>query len=86
MKYKIFKTKDNNYKLLKKNQRTQNPIILQYSTFILYRGLDKKLVLNMITYYEFMVRNLAGVLMHPETLKNIEKVHYAIEHNLPVKR
>lgn len=48
--------------------------------------MDKKLVLNMITYYEFMMRNLTGVIMHPETQKNIEKVHYAIEHNLPLKR
>ena len=40
----------------------------------------------MITYYEFMVRNLAGCLMHPDTLASIEKVHYAVEHNLPLKR
>ena len=40
----------------------------------------------MITYYEFMVRNLTGCLMHPDTMASIEKVHYAVEHNLPLKR
>jgi hypothetical protein len=40
----------------------------------------------MITYYEFMYRNLTGMLMHPEVKKRIELVHYKVEHNLPVKR
>ena len=40
----------------------------------------------MITYYEFMQRNLQGCIMHPDTLKSIEKVHYSVEHNLPIRR
>ncbi len=54
--------------------------------YILVTELKKKLVLNSITYYEFMLRNLQGVTMHPETMKSIEVLHYHVEHNLPVRR
>jgi hypothetical protein len=40
----------------------------------------------MITYYEFMHRNLQGCIIHPDTLKSIEQVHYSVEHNLPLRR
>jgi hypothetical protein len=40
----------------------------------------------MITYYEFMSRNLVGCIIHPETVKAIETVHYHVEHNLPIRR
>lgn len=33
-----------------------------------------------------MHRNLQGSIMHPDTLKAIEKVHYRVEHNLPIER
>ena len=55
-------------------------------THILVTGLQKKIVLNSITYYEFQSRNLHGFTINPETLKAIEYVHYQIEHNLPVRR
>jgi hypothetical protein len=54
--------------------------------YILLSGIDKKLVLNQITYYEFQYRILQGVVINPETLKSIETVHYHVEHNLPVRR
>ncbi len=54
--------------------------------YILVSGLDKKLVMNAITYYEFQSRNLQGVVIHPDTMKAIETVHYHVEHNLPVRR
>jgi len=54
--------------------------------YILVTGLDKKLVLNAIAYYEFQARNLQGVVIHPETMKAIETVHYHVDHNLPVRR
>jgi hypothetical protein len=54
--------------------------------YILLSGIDKKLVLNQITYYEFQYRILQGVVINPETLKAIETVHYHVEHNLPVRR
>ena len=40
----------------------------------------------MITYYEFMHRNLEGCIIHPETIKSIETVHYHVEHNIPIRR
>lgn len=55
-------------------------------THVVISGLQKKIVLNMITYYEFQSRNLHGVLINPETLKAIETVHYHVEHNLPIRR
>lgn len=54
--------------------------------YVLVSGIEKKLVLNAITYYEFQHRNLQGVLINPETIKALETVHYHIEHNLPVRR
>jgi hypothetical protein len=33
-----------------------------------------------------MSRNLSGMVIHPETQKAIETVHYHVEHNLPIKR
>ena len=54
--------------------------------YILVTGMEKKLVLNTITYYEFQQRNLQGVIMNPETMKAMETVHYHVEHNLPVRR
>ena len=54
--------------------------------YMLVTGTQKKLVLNMIAYYEFQVRNIQGVLINPETLKSMEVVHYHVEHNLPVRR
>ena len=54
--------------------------------YILVTGLQKKLVMNMILYYEFQLRNLTGVTIHPEAKKSIETVHYHLEHNLPVRR
>lgn len=55
-------------------------------THILVSGLQKKIVLNSIIYYEFQSRNLHGFTINPETLKAIEYVHYQVEHNLPVRR
>jgi hypothetical protein len=40
----------------------------------------------MVTYYEFMSRNLIGCIINPETQKAIETVHYHVEHNLPIRR
>lgn len=54
--------------------------------YVLVTGLQKKLVLNALTYYEFQSRNLQGVVLHPETMKSMEIVHYHVEHNLPVRR
>lgn len=33
-----------------------------------------------------MSRNVAGIDYHPETKIAIEKVHYAVTHNIPIKR
>jgi hypothetical protein len=33
-----------------------------------------------------MSRNLSGMVIHPETQKAIETVHYHVENNLPIKR
>lgn len=55
-------------------------------THVLVEGLQKKIVLNMVLYYEFQARNLQGVLINPETIKAIETVHYHVEHNLPIRR
>eukprot|EP01017_Pseudomicrothorax_dubius_P038457 TRINITY_DN5761_c0_g2_i2.p1 TRINITY_DN5761_c0_g2~~TRINITY_DN5761_c0_g2_i2.p1 ORF type:complete len:576 (-),score=198.02 TRINITY_DN5761_c0_g2_i2:117-1844(-) len=54
--------------------------------FILVEGIQKKMVLNAITYYEFQYRNLQGVVIHPETIKSLETVHYHVENNMPVSR
>lgn len=53
---------------------------------ILVTGIQKKIVLNMITYYEFQSRNLHGFTINPETMKAIENVHYHVDHNLPIRR
>lgn len=55
-------------------------------THILVTGIQKKIVLNMITYYEFQSRNLHGFTINPETMKAIENVHYHVDHNLPIRR
>ncbi len=54
--------------------------------YVLVTGLQKKLVLNALTYYEFQSRNMQGVVLHPETMKSMEIIHYHVEHNLPVRR
>ncbi|EAS02419.1 hypothetical protein TTHERM_00727790 (macronuclear) [Tetrahymena thermophila SB210] len=54
--------------------------------YILITGMKKQLVLNQIAYYEFQSRNLQGFNLHPETMKAIEKIHYDVDHNIPVKR
>jgi len=54
--------------------------------YVLVTGLQKKLVLNALTYYEFQSRNLPGVALNPESMKSMEIVHYHVEHNLPVRR
>lgn len=53
---------------------------------ILVEGLTKKMVLNQIAYFEFQYRNMAGVVMHPESIRDIEIVHYHVENNLPIRR
>lgn len=55
-------------------------------THILVTGIQKKIVLNSIIYYEFQSRNLHGFVINPETLKAIENVHYHVDHNLPIRR
>jgi hypothetical protein len=49
-------------------------------------GTQKKVVMNMLHYYEFQERHLAGLYLNPETKKAIEIVHYHVQNNLPVKR
>jgi hypothetical protein len=33
-----------------------------------------------------MHRNIEGSVIHPETIKSMETVHYHVEHNLPIRR
>ncbi|EGR33783.1 hypothetical protein IMG5_038290, partial [Ichthyophthirius multifiliis] len=54
--------------------------------YVLITGIKKSIVINQLTYYEYMSRTLHGFVMHPETQKAIEKVHYDIEQNIPVRR
>ena len=53
---------------------------------ILIHGTKKQLVLNMILYYEFHMRNLEGAIIHPEAQKNLEIAKYHVENNLPLRR
>ncbi|KRX09563.1 hypothetical protein PPERSA_12306 [Pseudocohnilembus persalinus] len=54
--------------------------------YVLITGMQKRIVLNQVAYYEFQHRNLSGCIIHPETIKAIETIHYHVEHNLPVRR
>ena len=54
--------------------------------YVIVNSFDKKMILNMIAYYEFHYRNNQGVMINPDTLKSMEIVHYHVEHNLPVRR
>lgn len=42
----------------------------------LLQGLEKKCVLNLISYYEFQSRHIAGFELNPATKKSMEIVHY----------
>lgn len=55
-------------------------------THVILSGLDRKLVLNTITYYEMMNRHTGGNGFNEETKMVINDVHYHLEHNLPVKK
>lgn len=55
------------------------------ASHIIVTGFQKLVVLNAITYYEFLARNNPDfVMIHPEFIKNLEIVHHNVEHNLPV--
>ena len=53
---------------------------------MIVEGTQKKIVLNLIQYYEFQQRHIAGVFLNPETQKSMEIVHYHVQNNLPIKR
>lgn len=55
-------------------------------THVILTGLDRRLVLNSITYYEMMNRHLGGNGFNEDTTRVINDVHYHVEHNLPVKK
>lgn len=49
-------------------------------------GATKLGVLNHIQYLIHMNTYNPGFVLHPETIKTIENVHYCVNHNLPVNR
>ena len=49
-------------------------------------GMKKLVVLNEIQYLIHMNTYNPGFVLHPETIKAIENVHYCVNHNLPVNR
>lgn len=53
---------------------------------VILRGIEKKTVLTMINYIEFQHRHVSGLVLNPETMKNIETVHYHVMNNLPIQR
>lgn len=53
---------------------------------VILRGIEKKTVITLINYYEFQNRHIAGLELNPETIKNLEVVHYHVINNLPIKR
>ena len=78
---------------LEEIQKTKNEIAMVEKKveelepdYVIVNSFDKKMILNMIAYYEFHYRNNQGIMINPETLKSMEIVHYHVEHNLPVNR
>ena len=55
-------------------------------THTILNSLDRRLVLNSITYYEMMNRHMGGNGFSEETRKVVNDVHYNVEHNLPVRK
>lgn len=55
-------------------------------THVILSGLDRRLVLNTITYYELMNRHMGGNGFNEDTKRLINDVHYHVEHNLPVNK
>ncbi|KAM3141918.1 hypothetical protein pb186bvf_006004 [Paramecium bursaria] len=53
---------------------------------VLIQGLEKKVIINILNYYEFQNRHIAGLEMNPETKKSLEIVHYHVTNSLPIKR
>ena len=46
----------------------------------------KLAVINQIRYLEYLNLHHTGFVLHPETIKVIENIHYCVNHNLPVSR
>lgn len=76
--------------LLDKEQRElkylEDEIEKTESELVIVTGMKKKLLQSAIRYLHFQHRNNLGVVFTPEQEENIEKVHYSVEHNLPVDR
>jgi TolA-binding protein len=55
-------------------------------TMVLVEGAKKLVVLNKIEYLKHMNYHPTGLVLHPETIKVIENVHYLVNNNLPVSK
>ncbi|CAD8043108.1 unnamed protein product [Paramecium primaurelia] len=64
----------------------ENDIAELEPNMVILRGIQKKTVLTMINYIEFQHRHVSGLVLNPETMKNIETVHYHVMNNLPIQR
>ena len=56
------------------------------ASHVLVEGYKKLVVINKITYLQHMNQHPSGLVLHPETIKTIENVHYLVNNNLPVSK
>lgn len=56
------------------------------ATHMILTGLQKLCIQNMVHYYETRVKFDHGFTIHPESMEVLEKISYALDHNLPVRR
>lgn len=43
-------------------------------------------MLGMIKYHQIRQNLFEEVSLHPETLRNLEVLHYHVEHNIPIEK
>ena len=41
---------------------------------------------NMEVRFIYLIKSFKGVMIHPETIKSLETVHYHLTHNIPIRR
>ena len=56
------------------------------ATHMILTGLRKGIIQNFVHYYETRVKLDHGFTIHPESMEVQEKISYALDHNLPVRR
>jgi len=56
------------------------------ASHVVLEGIPKMAISNMALYYENRIKMDHGTTVHPESMDTLEKITYALDHNLPVRR